>query len=275
MGHRDTVFSTGEATRRPFRVSDGRAYGPGVADMKAWLVMNAFRLAAFQRVGGAPSPLVGLFTSDEETASPACRPIIEETTRGARGAEFGAGAPVGRCGDGPQGRRVHGVDGAWQGCPFRRRPRGRDQRHRRTRPQDDRAACDHRPRTRHHRERRTRLGRPVGQHGRAARHLRDRPALRPPGGSRSSHGTHRGDRNRGHASRHFGRFDDPGGACRCCRMRPRAPCSRLMPERARYGATVSRAFTGGCADSGFTASVGCPTLCAVGPVGGRAHSPAR
>jgi len=32
-------------------------------------------------------------------------------------------------------------------------------------------------------------------------------------------------------------------------------------------------FTGGCADSGFTALMGAPTLCAVGPVGGKAHSP--
>jgi glutamate carboxypeptidase len=32
-------------------------------------------------------------------------------------------------------------------------------------------------------------------------------------------------------------------------------------------------FTGGCADSGFTAGVGTPTICAVGPVGGKAHSP--
>jgi glutamate carboxypeptidase len=32
-------------------------------------------------------------------------------------------------------------------------------------------------------------------------------------------------------------------------------------------------FSGGCADSGFTAAMGAPTLCAVGPVGGKAHSP--
>ena len=32
MGHRDTVFPKGEAGRRPFRIEDGRAYGPGVAD---------------------------------------------------------------------------------------------------------------------------------------------------------------------------------------------------------------------------------------------------
>ena len=32
-------------------------------------------------------------------------------------------------------------------------------------------------------------------------------------------------------------------------------------------------FAGGCADSGFAASVGAPTICAVGPIGGCAHSP--
>jgi len=31
-------------------------------------------------------------------------------------------------------------------------------------------------------------------------------------------------------------------------------------------------FSGGCADSGFTAAVGAPTLCGVGPIGGRAHT---
>ena len=84
MGHRDTVFPKGEAGRRPFRIDNGRAYGPGVCDMKAGLVMNAFVLAAYHKFGGAPAPLVGLITSDEEIGSPACRPIIEETARNAR-----------------------------------------------------------------------------------------------------------------------------------------------------------------------------------------------
>jgi glutamate carboxypeptidase len=39
------------------------------------------------------------------------------------------------------------------------------------------------------------------------------------------------------------------------------------------GLSVKGEFAGGCADSGFTAGVGCPTLCAVGPVGGNAHTP--
>ena len=50
MGHRDTVFPDGEVNRRPFTIRDGIAYGPGVADMKAGLVMNAFVLAAFALV---------------------------------------------------------------------------------------------------------------------------------------------------------------------------------------------------------------------------------
>ena len=38
------------------------------------------------------------------------------------------------------------------------------------------------------------------------------------------------------------------------------------------GLTVAGEFSGGCADSGLTAAVGCPTICAVGPVGGNAHT---
>jgi glutamate carboxypeptidase len=84
LGHRDTVFPKGTVALRPFRVEGERAYGPGVADMKAGLVMNAFVLEAFARFGGAAQPLVDLITSDEEIASPASRPVIEEAARGAR-----------------------------------------------------------------------------------------------------------------------------------------------------------------------------------------------
>src|SRR6185436_2209380 len=36
---------------------------------------------------------------------------------------------------------------------------------------------------------------------------------------------------------------------------------------------VDGEFSGGCADSGFTAAVGTPTICAVGPIGSDAHTP--
>ncbi|MEI6162279.1 MAG: M20/M25/M40 family metallo-hydrolase, partial [Roseococcus sp.] len=84
MGHRDTVFPKGEPERRPFTIREGRAYGPGVADMKAGLVMNMFVLAAFKKFGCAPGPMVGLFTGDEEIGSPEGRAVIEEEARGAR-----------------------------------------------------------------------------------------------------------------------------------------------------------------------------------------------
>ncbi len=84
MGHRDTVFGKGEAGRRPFTIKDKRAYGPGVADMKAGLVMNVFVATAFHKFGGAPHPIKVLITSDEEIGSPSSRPVIEREGRAAR-----------------------------------------------------------------------------------------------------------------------------------------------------------------------------------------------
>ena len=46
--------------------------------------------------------------------------------------------------------------------------------------------------------------------------------------------------------------------------------SNLQPSGV---AETTALFTGGCADSGFASAAGTPTICAVGPVGGRAHSP--
>ena len=42
---------------------------------------------------------------------------------------------------------------------------------------------------------------------------------------------------------------------------------------AELGLTTSGEYTGGSADSGFTAAVGAPTLCGTGPLGEKAHSP--
>ena len=83
-GHRDTVFATGEVEKRPFFIRDGKAFGPGVADMKPGLVINAFILAAFHKFGGHPNPLVGLFTGDEEIGSPSSKNIIVAEAEKAR-----------------------------------------------------------------------------------------------------------------------------------------------------------------------------------------------
>ncbi len=84
MGHRDTVFPKGTVAERPFAIRDGVAYGPGVSDMKSGLVLNSFLLAAFARFGGAPGPLVALYTADEEIGSPEGKPVIEAEARHAR-----------------------------------------------------------------------------------------------------------------------------------------------------------------------------------------------
>src|SRR5262249_17983635 len=46
-----------------------------------------------------------------------------------------------------------------------------------------------------------------------------------------------------------------------------AACARAL------GHSVEGVFAGGCADSGFAASVCAPTICAVGAIGGRFHAP--
>ncbi|MGH7114134.1 MAG: M20/M25/M40 family metallo-hydrolase, partial [Stellaceae bacterium] len=60
MGHCDTVFPDGTVAQRPFRVEGNQAFGPGVADMKAGLVMNTFVLDALKRFG-VPCPMTGLY----------------------------------------------------------------------------------------------------------------------------------------------------------------------------------------------------------------------
>jgi len=84
LGHRDTVFPQGEPTRRPFTIKGSRAYGPGVADMKGGIVISAFVAAAFAECGGLSAPLMMLTTSDEEIGSPSSRPVIEAAARESR-----------------------------------------------------------------------------------------------------------------------------------------------------------------------------------------------
>jgi glutamate carboxypeptidase len=85
MGHRDTVFDKGDAARRPFAIRGNRAYGPGVADMKGGLVMNAFILAAFKRFAPAV-PVVFLTTGDEEIGSQASITHIDAEAKRAKAA---------------------------------------------------------------------------------------------------------------------------------------------------------------------------------------------
>ena len=82
LGHFDTVWPIGTLARLPFRVEDGRAYGPGSYDMKAGLVLAEFALKALNDLGLTPArPVVILLTPDEEVGSARSRTTIESAGR--------------------------------------------------------------------------------------------------------------------------------------------------------------------------------------------------
>jgi glutamate carboxypeptidase len=275
LGHRDTVFPKGEPTRRPFKVENGKAYGPGVADMKAGLVMNAFVLAAFKKFGGAPSPLVGLFTSDEEIGSPACRPIIEAEARRAR-AVFNAepGRPSGNVVSGRKGGVFMKLEilgkAAHSGGNYAEGISAIEELARKTIALH--AITDLTKGTT------VNVGLVSG--GQTVNTVApwatceiDLRYVTPP------------DREDaiGKIARIVETANVPGTSATLTIKGEFKPLVE-GPENRRlfdhYAACamdldlkVAGEFTGGCADSGFTSGVGTPTVCAVGPVGGKAHTP--
>ncbi len=73
VGHLDTVFESGAANARPLVVRDGRAYGPGSADMKGGLLLLVHALEAIRELGQGPVPageLIVVASPDEEVGSP-------------------------------------------------------------------------------------------------------------------------------------------------------------------------------------------------------------
>jgi glutamate carboxypeptidase len=82
LGHFDTVYPIGTLANMPFRVDRDRAYGPGVYDMKAGIVMMIFALRALRELGSSLSrPVTILLDTDEEIGSPTGRPVVEATAR--------------------------------------------------------------------------------------------------------------------------------------------------------------------------------------------------
>ena len=78
MGHLDTVHPIGTLEHLSFRQENGRAWGPGIQDMKGgnYLALEAIRQLA--RAGQQTKlPITYLLTSDEEVGSPSTRDLIE------------------------------------------------------------------------------------------------------------------------------------------------------------------------------------------------------
>jgi glutamate carboxypeptidase len=82
LGHYDTVYATGTLAKMPFRLSAGKACGPGTFDMKAGIVQALFALQALQQTQGPlRKRIVFLWTSDEEIGSDSSRKLIELEAR--------------------------------------------------------------------------------------------------------------------------------------------------------------------------------------------------
>jgi len=81
LGHYDTVWPLGTLAGMPFRVEAGRAYGPGVLDMKAGIVMMMFALRALKEAKANHRPVTIFLDTDEEVGSASSRPITEAIAR--------------------------------------------------------------------------------------------------------------------------------------------------------------------------------------------------
>lgn len=77
LGHYDTVHPVDTLARLPFRIDSGRAYGPGIYDMKASIALTIEVMISARRV----RPVIALLTCDEEVGSPTSRALIERIAR--------------------------------------------------------------------------------------------------------------------------------------------------------------------------------------------------
>jgi glutamate carboxypeptidase len=276
MGHRDTVFPKGEPSRRPFKIEGDRAYGPGVADMKSGLVLNCFVLAAIKKFGGAPAPVMALFTGDEEIGSPFSRPVIEQHARAAR-----------VCFNSEPGRARGAAVTGRKGCLFIRFEITGKAAHSGVNFEMGISAINE-----------------LAHKTLALHALSD-----PPKGITLNVGVISGgqtvntiapwakgevdlrfitpaqrDATLAKAKEIMAKSYVPGTSARIEIAGEFVPLVETADGKALYehyaaglkelgvGETAAL-FTGGCADSGFASAAGTPTICAVGPVGGRAHSP--
>ena len=274
MGHRDTVYTRGEAARRPFRVVDGRGSGPGCCDMKAGIAMNALVLAAFAHFG-TPGPLVGLFTADEEIGSPSSQALIEQEARRAR-AVFNS----------EPGRPNGGVVTGRKGGIFMRLDVTGKAAHAGNDRADGISAIEE-------------IARKVVELHRLTDRARGVTCnvgtiaggevvnMVAPGATAGVdfRYIHPADRAAGMAAieRIVAASHLAGASARLeitAEFKPLVASEESERLYALYASCardlrqeVREEFAGGCADSGFAASVGAPTICGVGPIGGRAHSP--
>jgi glutamate carboxypeptidase len=85
IGHLDTVFPVGTTQSRPFSRDESFAYGPGVYDMKASLVMMLFAIKSLIEQGDESLKRIKIIlNSDEEHGSIYSRKLIEREAAGVK-----------------------------------------------------------------------------------------------------------------------------------------------------------------------------------------------
>lgn len=275
LGHRDTVFPPGTVAGRGFTRDEKMAFGPGVADMKGGLVASCFALRALQRAGQLPFPVRVLYTGDEEIGSGTARPHLEAAARQARAVlncepgRISGNVVKARKGGASltitvSGRAAHaGVNHAEGASAIQALALKIVKLH---------ALTDY------ERGITTNVGlieggtssNTVAPSAIARLDVRfvalaDWPELQ------------------ARIAAIVAEEELPGTSARV------VPTGLFLPmeehlstellalyqrEAQALGFTVNGEFTGGCADSGFTASLGVPTLCGLGPVGGKVHTDA-
>lgn len=273
LGHRDTVFAKGTVATRGYSRDGNLAFGPGVADMKGGLVANIFALRAIHAAGGLPFPVVALFTSDEEIGSPTGRAEIEAAAAGAR-AVFNT-----------EPGRVSGnvVTGRKGGASFLIRIKG-VAAHSGVNHEAGASAIEALARkiVRLHAitDYASGITTNVGVIRGGATHNTVAPWAEAELDLRFKTLEQRArliDVITGIVTNE----DVPGtsGAITTKALflpleerHSQALLAQYQQAAARIGFAVAGEYTGGCADSGFTAALGVPTLCGLGPVGGKAHT---
>ena len=82
LGHLDTIWPAGTLEKRPFSVEKGRAYGPGIFDMKSGIAIVIHALKGLAQSGRlSDRRITVLLTSDEEIGCGTSRALIEEIAR--------------------------------------------------------------------------------------------------------------------------------------------------------------------------------------------------
>lgn len=107
IGHLDCIQPKGSAAERPFTIRDGKAYGPGVLDMKGGIAISLYALQALYEQGWNDKDVTVFFCGDEEHAHPYTNAaeLFEEAARGQQAvfnmetASAGHSALIGRKGN--------------------------------------------------------------------------------------------------------------------------------------------------------------------------------